>query len=403
MEVVFMFRDCYFEYAGISSQPYGLIMCYVGNSNEDFDSGGKFELKTDTLPRSHETLLYGKDYSAEPLSFDVEIVSHDDYIPLEQMTEIKNWLFGQDGWRTLRLGDERQNACLKCIFKPGEDIVDGTGYRGVRCTLQNASPFWYGEEKEITITGDTLKANPNWDSGNVWDRWCSFEIDIPYGEYVDEPIYPIIEIKPKRNNNTSSDGVYTVGTYFALSNTPAKTIAEGKAYSNHEYNIEENSRVSCSLQYMNMSGLTTYSYSENEGVYSVIIGGAVMCTVSTEDDKYKIYVNGANVDSKDMSDYSSISDKLCKPVVAAMNYLGYRVVSDTAAIYAIDTLTIDTKNAVVESELYPDVFIPITINLDLPKPIFKLHYGVNICRIYFGHIYESITFRYTPLYRIGAF
>ena len=56
-----MFRDCYFEYAGISSQPYGLMMCYIENSNDNFDSGGKFELKTDTLPRSHETFLYGKD------------------------------------------------------------------------------------------------------------------------------------------------------------------------------------------------------------------------------------------------------------------------------------------------------------------------------------------------------
>ena len=47
-----MFRECYFEYAGISSQSYNLILGYLSNSNEDFDSGGGFELKTDTLPSS---------------------------------------------------------------------------------------------------------------------------------------------------------------------------------------------------------------------------------------------------------------------------------------------------------------------------------------------------------------
>ena len=163
-----MFRECYFEYAGISSEPYNLIFCYVNNSNSDFDSGGSFDLKTDTLPRSPEALLYGKDYSAKPLTFDVEIVNYDDYIPLEQMNEIKNWLFGQDGWKLLRLSDERQNYFLKCIFEPGEDIVDGIGYRGVRCTLHNVSPFWYGDEKKITFSNADLIAHQNQSAG--W--WC---------------------------------------------------------------------------------------------------------------------------------------------------------------------------------------------------------------------------------------
>ena len=146
-----MFRECFFEYAGQSSQPYNLMLCYVSNTTTDFDSGGKFDLKTDTLPRSHETLLYGKDYSAQPLSFDVEFVNIDDNIPLQQMTEIKNWLFGQDGWKTFRLLDDRQDYRLKCIFEPGEDIVDGGGYKGLRCTLKNVSPFWYGEDKTIVL------------------------------------------------------------------------------------------------------------------------------------------------------------------------------------------------------------------------------------------------------------
>lgn len=214
-----MFRDCYFEYAGISSQPYGLIMCYVGNSNEDFDSGGKFELKTDTLPRSHETLLYGKDYSAEPLSFEVEIVSLDDYIPLEKVTEIKNWLFGQDGWKTLRLSDERQNYHLKCIFQPGEDIVDGIGYRGVRCTLVNVSPFWYGEERTITLGNATLIANTTLSFG-MW--FSAFEINIPTDDSADTIIFPRVVF----NIDKTLQGGWSNVDIFSISSTPANSISE---------------------------------------------------------------------------------------------------------------------------------------------------------------------------------
>lgn len=316
-----MFRDCYFEYAGISSQPYGLIMCYVENSNYNFDSGGKFELKTDTLPRSHETFLYGKDYSANPITFDVEIVSIDDYIPLEQMMEIKNWLFGQNGWKTLRLSDERQNYNLKCVFEPGEDIVDGIGYRGVRCTLHNVSPFWYGDEKEIVISNSELKANPWWDTGHTWDRWCVFKVEIPNNGYVDEDILPIIEIRPRRNTNKNQDGAYTAGTYFAISNTSSTTIADGNAHTGHEYNIEESSRISCSFDYMGSNGAVSYSYTESNGVYSVSINNTVACTVKEEDGKYRTFVNGINISNEDTSEYSNLSSSLCKPFVAALNYL----------------------------------------------------------------------------------
>lgn len=209
-----MFRDCYFEYAGISSQPYGLIMCYIGNSNEDFDSGGKFELKTDTLPRSHETFLYGKDYSAEPLKFDIEIVNHENYIPLEQMIEIKNWLFGQDGWKKLKLMDDRQDYHLKCIFQPGEDIVDGLGYRGVRCTLINVSPFWYGDERIINLTqSDIISSSITLNS--YW--WSSFEIDVPETDGVAGDILPNITIDIDKGNYQTNVNKFILSTVNAES------------------------------------------------------------------------------------------------------------------------------------------------------------------------------------------
>lgn len=201
-----MFRECYFEYAGQSSQPYDLMLCYVSNSNTDFDSGGKFDLKTDTPPRSHETLLYGKDYSAQPLEFEVEFLHLNGHIPFEQMIEIKEWLFGQDGYKTFRLNDGNQGYCLKCIFKPGEDIVDGTGYKGLRCTLCNASPFWYGEEVKtsIDLSGEYSSYNGEFQGGN-----CTVYIDVDF----DTPcrIYPKIEFK---NASPMSKYYFQLHNYF---------------------------------------------------------------------------------------------------------------------------------------------------------------------------------------------
>ena len=172
-----MFRECFFEYAGRSSQPYNLMLCYVSNTITDFDSGGKFDLKTDAIPLSHESLLYGKDYSAQPLSFEVEIMNIERNIPFEQVTKIKNWLFGQDGWKTFRLLNDTQDYCLKCIFEPSEDIVDGTGYRGFRCTLHNVSPFWYGEESSITIPCDQFDESQKTEDSLYYCHSTSFCTD----------------------------------------------------------------------------------------------------------------------------------------------------------------------------------------------------------------------------------
>lgn len=328
-----MFRECYFEYAGISSEPYNLILCYVSNSNEDFDSGGKFELKTDTLPRSHETLLYGKDYSAEPLTFDVEIVNHDDYIPLEQMIEIKNWLFGQDGWKILRFTGERQDYHLRCVFEPGEDIVDGTGYRGVRCTLHNISPFWYGEEKEITLTQSQLITNFNSANANTnWFGWSTFQIDIEDDGCVDCEIHPTIIVNTNCNNSSKKVGA----NYFRLVNTDVSTIADGIAMVDGDYVNKATSKVAYSNAYLG----------------------------EVEND-----------------DYSNFYDQI----------------------------TISTRYLTFESERFnsndvvPIILEPTNPSKLPPMKVFTLHQGVNICRMYYGYAYDSITFKYTPVYRLGAF
>lgn len=152
-----MFRECDFEYADILSSDYNLKLAYISNNNDAFISGGEFELKTEALPKVPEQLLYGLNYSEKPLEFDIEIINIDDAIPFNQVIEIKNWLFGQDGWKKFKTIDERQDYHLKCVLIPQEDIVDGLGIRGFKCKLRNISAFWYGEP--VTIKFDNAFLN----------------------------------------------------------------------------------------------------------------------------------------------------------------------------------------------------------------------------------------------------
>lgn len=257
-----MFRECYFEYAGQSSQPYNLMLCYVSNSNTDFDSGGGFDLKTDSIPHLHETFLYGKDYSSNPLEFEVEFVNMHGSIPQEQMIQIKNWLFGQDGWKTFRCMDDRQDYYLKCIFEPEEDIVDGTGYRGLRCKLRNASPFWYGDDVTKTLSSSELQALSDQDYVTVYPPYLStrnhralynaFQMDIDDENMIDTYYYPIITASIDCDNAKTS--VWTEACHLAT--VDVDSLTEAKETSAGGFAIESDSEIAVSNHYVYAYGLS---------------------------------------------------------------------------------------------------------------------------------------------------
>lgn len=159
-----MKRNCYFEFAGVSSKDFGnLILAFVQDDGSTYDTGGNFELVTDELPQRSDTLLYGKKYSSSPMEFEIEIISPDDFITSEKMSLLKEWLFGRDGWEKLRLYDTDnfdESCYFYCILKPNQDIFD-CGYRGLRCTLISRSPFAYKPERVIYNTNysDILEAS----------------------------------------------------------------------------------------------------------------------------------------------------------------------------------------------------------------------------------------------------
>lgn len=173
-----MYRECLFEYNGVNSDKYNLMLVYESSSFGAVLTGAEYEAVTDVLPKVSDQLLYGLKYAEKPLSFDIEILSIDTEIPIDKINEIKEWLFGQDGYKRFVTVDERRNYYLDAIIIPNEDVLDVQGLRGFRCTLQNASGFWYKDED--VVHSNLLAVN----SLNVKTA-------------KDFPVFPIIEIKFK--------------------------------------------------------------------------------------------------------------------------------------------------------------------------------------------------------------
>ena len=222
-----MFRECYFEYAGRYSGDYNLIMSYVNDTNDEFDSGGKYEPKTDTRSTVAESILYSVDYSENQLEFTVEVTNVDEAIPFEQMTEIKEWLCAHSGWKKLKLeSPDYQDYYLLCLLIPEKDIADGLGYRGIRCTLRSISGFWYRDEATQVFTQSDMEGHIA-SNGNF-----SFQIDVKTDSAL--PIYPIIECKLASDNTSATVPFFVKNTTngsvlsMALSGTGITNLAANR-------------------------------------------------------------------------------------------------------------------------------------------------------------------------------
>ena len=186
-----MFKASYFKYADIYSGKYNLIMAYVGR-NQDFITGAEYEPMIDSLPSRAESLLYGIKYSEKPLEFEIDIVNPDEAIPMKQMIEIKDWLFGQDGWKKLYIkSPDYENIYLKCLFLPENDIRDSSGYRGVRCKVKNISGFWYGKDEVITYTKEQINALTNNGASLVDNKYVILHPEIK--TQCKEKVFPILK------------------------------------------------------------------------------------------------------------------------------------------------------------------------------------------------------------------
>ena len=217
-----MMRGYCFNYAGKNSLDFKLVFCYVGKSPDSLVAGGEYELSTDTLPYLSEQLLYGKKYE-KTLEFEVEIINPDGNIEFENFRRIKNWLFGQDGWKKLKINANKyRDYFLRCLFIPKENIIDASGFRGVRCTLVNNSPYWYANPVKIKKDISKLRADEN----SKHNRWFDININSD-GEDI---ILPVIRLKAK-DGVPYDDIEFQTEEYKAINDTQKRFVSTSYLYS----------------------------------------------------------------------------------------------------------------------------------------------------------------------------
>lgn len=283
-----MFRGCYFEYAEQLSNEYNLRLYYYDRTVNTFNSGGEYELITEALPNVVEQQLYGLKYSDKPLEFDIEIMNPDDAIPFNQVIEIKNWLFGQDGWKKFKTIDERQDYHLKCVLIPQEDIVDGLGIRGFKCKLRNISAFWYGEPVTIKFdyaflndlsrrqTKEYIVGSP--EMGISY--WTPFEIEIQSDDEAFDVCDILPEITVAVNSNTGEStedesfelGVSNYSSVSKMVNTYAqKQITGANGVSPNYFGSDISSAISFydKIEYPHKWDISTRYLTIDRGAFSM--------------------------------------------------------------------------------------------------------------------------------------
>lgn len=182
----------HFEYSGVLSRKYGLIIATVGTDRIGKLSGdisGVTVFSKAPLKR----YIIGDDMSNSPMSFDVEIVTDDGRV-LEQHTrrEIEKWLFNKHEYRKLYFdmsddcpGDmielvdgEQKRLYLNCRFINPEKLEYNGGLVGYKATLEADSPmFW-----QDTINKTFTLSNTSADSQTV--------VNIIVDSDIDDYVYP---------------------------------------------------------------------------------------------------------------------------------------------------------------------------------------------------------------------
>lgn len=147
----------HFEFGGISSRQWGLVFANV-DTNRVVQLSGPKEGVTVFSKKAVKRYLIDDDYSASPLSFEVEIISESDSCLLkETRRSIEKWLFNHRDYRKLYLdidddptgesfeyidGEIKRNY-LNCRFLNPEKIEGNGGIIGYRATLEaDSNMFW---------------------------------------------------------------------------------------------------------------------------------------------------------------------------------------------------------------------------------------------------------------------
>lgn len=184
----------HFEYAGVESRTYGLILSSAGS--ERFDGlASDIEGITVYTKKYNRHYLVNTDYST-PLSFDIDIVIDGD-TPLSQSDRraVERWLFNRGGYRKLYIDmaddvnaetyelidGEQKRLYLNCRFINPVRLLYNGGVAGYRATLEADSPYWWQDAVTKTFT---------FESAPTQGTFVDVEVDSDPDDY----IYPKITV-----------------------------------------------------------------------------------------------------------------------------------------------------------------------------------------------------------------
>lgn len=187
----------HFEYSGVSSRLYSLIIVNA-NTSRMVQLVGQKEGVTIYSKSANKRYLIDDDYSSSPITFDVEIITDSDRClePVERR-QIEKWLFNHRNYRKLYMDiadDEygetyeyidgvRKRNYLNCRFINPEKLEGNGGIIGYKATLEaDSNMFWQDAiTKSYVVYNGSESATSN----------ITVSIDTDMDEY----IYPKVTIQ----------------------------------------------------------------------------------------------------------------------------------------------------------------------------------------------------------------
>lgn len=187
----------HFEYGGVSSRLYGLIIVNADTSRMTQLSGQK-ESVTIFSKIAKKRYLIDDDYSSSPITFDIEIMTDSDRClePVERR-QIEKWLFNKKSYRKLYMdiaddergetyeyinGDMKRNY-LNCRLVNPEKLEGNGGIVGYKATLEADSNMFWQEPIEQLFDVN------NGSAGSVSNVTITVDTDL------EEYIYPVVTIR----------------------------------------------------------------------------------------------------------------------------------------------------------------------------------------------------------------
>lgn len=197
----------HFEYAGVSSRLYSLIIVNA-NTHRNVQLAGVKEGVTIFSKSAKKRYLVDDDYSSSPIAFDVEIITDSDRcLEFVERRQIEKWLFNKRSYRKLYMdiaddefgetyefiNGQRKRNYLNCRFVNPEKIEGNGGIIGYKATLEADSNMFWQEpitQKFIVYNGSET---------------ASSNITVTIDTDMDEYLYPKVTVQMG-----SSGGGFTI-------------------------------------------------------------------------------------------------------------------------------------------------------------------------------------------------